>query len=109
MESLDTKERNWDMPQHAWICRVNGHSSYTLVLKEDWRIVLSSLIATWYREGPAMTQQFNMNHGHPDGDLLTSILAYEWFLANKATYSHKYSDWKNQFGLKNGRLAQMWA
>ena len=52
------------------------------------------LIATWYREGPAMTQQLNVNHGHPDGDLLTSILAYEWFLANKETYSHKYSDWK---------------
>ena len=26
-----------------------------------------------------MTQQFNVNHGHPDGDLMTSILAYEWF------------------------------
>ena len=52
------------------------------------------LIATWYRQGPAMTQQFNVNHGHPDGDLLTSILAYEWFLANKRTYSHKYGDWQ---------------
>ena len=41
-----------------------------------------------------MTQQLNVNHGHPDGDLLTSILAYEWFLANKRTYSNKYSDWK---------------
>ena len=27
-----------------------------------------------------MTQQFNVNHGHPDGDLMTSILAYEWYL-----------------------------
>ena len=26
-----------------------------------------------------MTQHLNMNHGHPDGDLLTSILAYEWY------------------------------
>ena len=25
-----------------------------------------------------MTQQFN--GGHPDGDLMTSILAYEWYL-----------------------------
>ena len=52
------------------------------------------LIATWYREGPAMTQQFNVNHGHPDGDLMTSILAYEWFLENKKSYSNKYSDWR---------------
>ena len=52
------------------------------------------LIATWYRQGPAMTQQFNVNHGHPDGDLLTSILAYEWFLECKKTYSNKYGDWK---------------
>ena len=58
---------------------------------EDSAIIL---IATWYTQGPAMTQQFNVNHGHPDGDLLTSILAYEWFLANKRTYSHKYGDWK---------------
>ena len=52
------------------------------------------LIAMWHREGPAMAQQFNVNHGHPDGDLLTSILAYEWFLENKRHYNHKYSDWK---------------
>ena len=25
------------------------------------------LIAIWYRQGPPMTQQFNVNHGHPDG------------------------------------------
>ena len=41
-----------------------------------------------------MTQQFNVNHGHPDGDLITSMLAYEWFLANKRHYTHKYSDWR---------------
>ena len=52
------------------------------------------ILIAWYRQGPAMTQQFNVNHGHPDGDLLTSILAYEWFLANKRTYSNKYGDWK---------------
>ena len=52
------------------------------------------LIATWYRQGPAMTQQFNVNHGHPDGDLSTSILAYEWFLECQKTYSNKYGDWK---------------
>ena len=52
------------------------------------------LIATWYRQGPAMTQQFNVNHGHPHADLLTSILAYEWFLECKKTYTNKFSDWK---------------
>ena len=38
------------------------------------------LIATWHRQGTAVTQQFNMNLGHPDGDLVTSILAYLWFV-----------------------------
>ena len=41
-----------------------------------------------------MTQQFNVTHGHPDGDLLTSILAYEWFLENKRHYNHKCTDWE---------------
>ena len=58
-----------DWAQFLHVCAERG--------LEDSAIIL---IATWYREGPAMTQQFNMNHGHPDGDLLTSILAYEWFL-----------------------------
>ena len=44
-----------------------------------------------------MTQQFNMNHGHPDGDLLTSILAYEWFLENKNHYTNSYTDWKTSW------------
>ena len=44
-----------------------------------------------------MTQQFNMNHGYPDGDLLTSILAYEWFLENKRHYNQKYTDWKTSW------------
>ena len=52
------------------------------------------LIATWYRQGPAMTQQFNVNHGHPDGDLMTSILAYEWYLECKKTYANRYTDWR---------------
>ena len=37
------------------------------------------VIATWHREGPAMTQQYYTNHGHPDGDIMTSILACHWF------------------------------
>ena len=61
---------------------------------EDSAIIL---IATWHREGPVMTQQFNMNHGHPDKDLLTSILAYEWFLENKNHYTNSYSDWKTSW------------
>ena len=69
--------------QFLYVCAERGLEDSALIL-----------IATWYREGPAMTQQFNVNHGHPDGDLVTSILAYEWFLANKRHYQHKYSDWK---------------
>ena len=41
-----------------------------------------------------MTQQSNVNHGHPDGDLITSILAYEWFLELKTTYARSYDDWR---------------
>ena len=37
------------------------------------------IIATWYREGPGMTKQLYMNHGHPDGDIVTSLMAYRWF------------------------------
>ena len=32
---------------------------------EDSAVIL---IAIWFREGPAMTQQLNLNHGHPDGE-----------------------------------------
>ena len=39
---LEKRLREWDMPQHAWTCRVNGHNSCTHVLKEDGRIVLLS-------------------------------------------------------------------
>ena len=38
-----------------------------------------------------------MNHGHPDGDLLTSILAYEWLLENKRHYNQKYTDWRTSW------------
>ena len=71
---------------------------------EDSAIIL---IATWQREGPAMTQQFNMNHGHADGDLLTSILAFEWFLENKRHYNQKYTAWKacSKVGLMHHVLA----
>ena len=41
-----------------------------------------------------MTQQFYMNHGHPDGDLLTSILAYQWFVATRECYRGDYDDWR---------------
>ena len=57
---------------------------------EDTALIL---IATWHRQGPAMTQQFNVNQGHPDGDLMTSILAYEWYLECIKNYSSKYTDW----------------
>ena len=45
---------------------------------EDSAIII---VATWYREGPDMTQQLEMNHGHPDGDIVTSLMAYHWFCA----------------------------
>ena len=82
------------MPQHAWTHLVKwAQFLYTCAERglEDSALIL---IAAWYRQGPAMTQQFNVNHGHPDGDLLTSILAYEWFLECQKTYLNKYSDWK---------------
>ena len=47
-----------------------------------------------------MTQQFNVNHGHTDGDLLTSILAYEWFLECQRTHSGKYGDWRTSATLE---------
>ena len=95
---LDTKGVTWmghatacmEMPckwaQFLYVCAERGLEDSALIL-----------IATWYREGPAMTQQFNVNHGHPDGDLITSILAYQWFLANKRHYANKYSDWKTHW------------
>ena len=76
---------------HAWIYRVSGHNSCTLVLSEGFALIL---IATWHRQGPPMTQQFNVNHGHPDGDLMTSILAYEWYLDWRKAYTSKYEDWQ---------------
>ena len=72
--------------QFLYVCAERG--------LEDSAIIL---IATWQREGPAMTQQFNMNHGHPDGDLLTSILAYEWFLENRRQYNQTYTDWRTSW------------
>ena len=33
-------------------------------------------------------------HGHPDGDLMTSIVAYEWYLECIKNYSSSYSDWR---------------
>ena len=50
------------------------------------------LIATWHRQGPAMTQQFNVNHGQPDGDLMTIILAYKWCLEGVKNYSSSQLD-----------------
>ena len=41
-----------------------------------------------------MTQQYNVNHGHPDGDLMTSILACEWYLECRKAYTSKYDDWQ---------------
>ena len=56
---------------------------------EDSAIIL---IAIWHRQGSPVTQQFNLNHGHPDGDLVTSILAYLWFLECKKHHSSRPDD-----------------
>ena len=56
---------------------------------EDSAIII---IATWFREGPAMTQQLYMNHGHPDGDLMTSFLAYQWFEETRKHFRNQYAD-----------------
>ena len=69
--------------QFLYICAERGLEDSALIL-----------IATWHRQGPAMTQQFNVNHGQPDGDLMTSILAYELYLECMKTYSTKYTDWR---------------
>ena len=69
--------------QFLYVCAERGLEDSALIL-----------IATWQSEGPAttQTQQLNMNHGHLDGDLLTSILAYEWFLENQQHYNQTYTD-----------------
>ena len=42
-----------------------------------------------------MTQQFYMNHGHPDGDPMTSLLAYQWFEVTRKHFRNQYhADWK---------------
>ena len=56
---------------------------------EDSAIII---IATWYRGRPAMTQQFYMKHGHPDGDLMTSLLAYQWFEETRKHFQNQYAD-----------------
>ena len=75
-----------------------GHATACMDLPCEWAQFLYTcaergledsaliLIATWYRQGPAMTHQFNMNHGHTDGDLVTSILAYLWFIECKKCF-----------------------
>ena len=97
---LHTKERMFlhSMLDTKGVTRM-GQTTACMDLPCDWAQFLYTcaergledsaitLIATWFREGPAMTQQFNLNHGHPDGDLLTSILAYQWFHTTHSTTS----------------------
>ena len=61
-----------DWAHFMYICAEKG-------IEDNAIIIISIIIATWYREGPAMTQPFYMNHGRPDGDLMISLLAYQWF------------------------------
>ena len=78
-----------------------GHATACMDLPCEWAQFLYTcaergledsaliLIATWHRQGPAVTQQFNMNHGHTDGDLVTSVLAYLWFIECKRNYASR--------------------
>ena len=81
-----------------------GHATACMDLPCEWAQFLYTcaergleesaliLIAIWHRQGTPVTQQFNMNHGHPDGDLVTSILAYQWFLECKKNHSSRPDD-----------------
>ena len=81
-----------------------GHATACMDLPCEWAQFLYTcaergledsaliLIATWHRQGTPVTQQFNMNHGHPDGDLVTSILAYLWFIECKKHHSSRPDD-----------------
>ena len=81
-----------------------GHATACMDLPCEWAQFLFTcaergleesaliLIAIWHRQGTPVTQQFNLNHGHPDGDLMTSILAYQWFLACRKTHSSRPDD-----------------
>ena len=78
-----------------------GHATACMDLPCEWAQFLYTcaergledsaliLIAIWHRQGTPVTQQFNLNHGHPDGDLVTCILAYHWFLACRRTHSSR--------------------
>ena len=67
--------------QFLYICAERGLEDSALIL-----------IAIWHRQGTPVTQQFNLNHGHPDGDLVTSLLAYHWFLACRQSHSSRPDD-----------------
>ena len=81
-----------------------GHATACMDLPCEWAQFLYTcaergledsaliLIAIWHRQGTPVTQQFNLNHGHPDGDLVTSILAYLWFLEWKKNHASRPDD-----------------
>ena len=72
-----------DWAQFLYICAERG--------LEDSAIII---IATWHREGPAMTAVLHESWT-PGGDLITSILAYRWFEETRNHFRSSYrSDWK---------------
>ena len=71
-----------DWAQFLYVCGERGMEDSALIV-----------IATWCWEGPAMTQQHYMNHGHPDGDIMTSILAHPWFCVTRENSRHYNTDW----------------
>ena len=81
-----------------------GHATACMDLPCEWAQFLYTcaerglednaliLIAIWHRQGTPVTLQFNLNHGDPDGDLVTSLLAYHWFLACRRSHSSRPDD-----------------
>ena len=71
-----------DWAQFLYTCAERGMEDSALIV-----------IATWHREGPVMTQQYYISHGHPDGVIMTSLLAYHWFCAAREHHRHCHTDW----------------
>ena len=80
-----------DWVQFLYTCSERGMADSALII-----------IPPLYREGSRMTQHLYMNHGHPDGDIMTSLMAYHWFCATR-DYHGRYK--KKSKGSTETRVA----
>ena len=48
------------------------------------------VIAMWHREASPMTQQYFINHGHPDGDVMADLLDFHWYCGIREYYGHYF-------------------